>query len=428
MSETSPYEGLYAEHPVRPSEPQDPLEFFAERQRALGATTGDARRLKLAYAARWEAVPEGTWSGSATNLLESLRDVADADDIGVHFPDRRRAVLRLAAARYRDGGIKSNWANSRLTNAYLDRVLASQLDGRGNNVKYDATLTIDSLAVLPEPYFIYYDVSWDSLIGTAESPARYLRHHGITPALMARMRARQRAIYDKASGIFTMSHWLAKSLIEESGVPASKVHVIHPGVNTPRGAPDGGGQPAEARRGPRRKLLFIGRQWDASTFYLKGADLLADAFEVLRKEYDPELTLTMVGVTGWPANRPVPDGIALPGVLPPGEVRKLYETHDLLVVPSRLEGFGIVFAEATSHGIPCVARNRYAMPETVVPGLSGALIGNDDPHELAEAIIKVLADDQLYETCAARAPRVREYFTWERASREICQIIAKEIS
>ena len=421
MTEESPYPGLYMDHPVRPVEPRDPLDFFAERQRLLGGQA-DARRLRLAYAARWEAAPEHTWSGSALSLLARMREVADTDDIGVHFPGHVRGALRMASARYQEGGIRSAWANSRLTNAYLDRTLSRSFGA----ARYDAALTIDSLAVLPDPFFVYYDTSWDSLLTTADTPERYMRNAGVTPARMARMVQRQRAIYEKATAIFTMSHWFARSLVEESGVPASKIHTIHPGVNTPRVA--AAQAPLSLRPAPRRRLLFVGRQWGASTFYAKGGELVIDAFKILRAEYDPRLTLTLAGVTYWPLAGPVPDGVTLAGVLPPSEVRKMYDSHDLLVVPSRIEGFGIVFAEAASRAMPSIARNAYAMPEVVVPGLSGGLIDNSDPQELASAIVKALEDDQLYEACLARAPRIAEYFSWDRAAWEIRQIITQSIS
>jgi glycosyltransferase involved in cell wall biosynthesis len=240
------------------------------------------------------------------------------------------------------------------------------------------------------------------------------------------MVARQHAIYERATGVFTMSHWFARSLVEESGLPPSKIHVIHPGINTPK-IPEGQQGELRARQAPRRKLLFVGRMWDVATFYRKGGDLVIDAFSILRKEYDPELTLTMAGVPDWPLPGPVPDGVSLPGVLSPAEVQRLYDAHDLLVVPSRMDGFGIVFAEAASRGLPCVARNAYAMPEVVVPGLSGELINDGDPQELASVIVKALADDQLYETCLARAPRIAEYFSWGRAAWEIRQIIGQTI-
>ena len=144
-----------------------------------------------------------------------------------------------------------------------------------------------------------------------------------------------------------------------------------------------------------------------------------DAVGVLRREYDPEITLTVAGLARWPLPGGPPDGVDFLGVIPSSDVPGLYDTHHVYVMPSRMEPFGLVFAEAQSRGMPVVARNAYAMPEMVTPGVSGALIDKDDPAELAAAIAGVLASDDIYEQCAARAPRMARYFSWERMASEI---------
>ena len=79
---------------------------------------------------------------------------------------------------------------------------------------------------------------------------------------------------------------------------------------------------------------------------------------------DGRLT-TVAGIEDkeWPLPGPVPDGVNLLGALSPGQVARLYDEHDLFVMPPRQESFGVVFTEALSRGLPCVARNAYAMPE-----------------------------------------------------------------
>ena len=111
------------------------------------------------------------------------------------------------------------------------------------------------------------------------------------------------------------------------------------------------------------------------------------------------------------------------GILSPAEVVKLYDSHDLLVMPSRLEPFGLVFAEALARGMPCVARNACAMPEIVTSGVSGALIDKDDEDELAAAIISVLNDEEIYAKCRDRAPGISKYFAWERTADDMINVI-----
>lgn len=154
------------------------------------------------------------------------------------------------------------------------------------------------------------------------------------------------------------------------------------------------------------------------------------ALSALRREYDSQITLTVVGIEDkqWPLPGAVPDGVNLLGVLSPGQVARLYDEHDLFVMPSRQESFGVVFTEALSRGLPCVARNAYAMPEIVTPGVSGGLVDGDDAEGLAKAIVTVLEDDDIYRQCAARAPETAAHFSWDRTARDIACIIGRVTS
>ena len=48
-------------------------------------------------------------------------------------------------------------------------------------------------------------------------------------------------------------------------------------------------------------------------FYRKGIDLIVDAVGVLRREYDPNITLTLAGLDEWPLPGGPPDGVNLLG-------------------------------------------------------------------------------------------------------------------
>lgn len=431
--------GLFKDHPIRPVDIQDPLAQPSEVD-ACGVTAGWTRP-HMGFACLWEPIPERTWSGSAWNLREALRLIADTTDIGVQIPHLTRTALKGIHTRYRSGRLTTTWSYSRLTDAYNMRALHREFSRNPAARHCDAVLMIDDLAALPVPFFVYYDSSWDALISANESADAYAALRLITPSNMARRRERQLAVYERATGVIAMSHWFGRSLVEQSGVSPEKVHVVHGGVSAGRALQDGHldsssvnernerilGRPLRKRAAPRRRLLFVGRQYHAFDFYRKGGDLVVAALALLRRDYDPEITLTLVGPEKWPLPGTPPDGVRFLGAQPPESVAALYDSHDLFVMPSRLEPFGVVFVEALSRGMPCVARDAYAMPEIVTPGVSGALIAKDDEHELATTIAATLADDALYEACYARAPRVAKYFSWQRAAGEVAQVVAHHL-
>ena len=433
MTAASSLPGLFQDHPVRPIDAQDPL-TWRDGIRVRETTAGSARP-RIGYACLWEPIPETTWSGSAWNMRAALRTVADVTDVGVQIPHLSRLALKAIHTKYRGGRLTTSWSYSRLTDAYNMRALRREFATNPAARNCEAVLIIDDLATLPLPFFVYYDSSWDALISANGSAEAYAALRLITPATMERRREHQLAVYERATGVVAMSHWFARSLVEQSGVTPGKVHVVHPGVSAGWALQHGrhdsnaggnrGGRTLRQRPSPRRRLLFIGRQYHAFDFYRKGGDLVVAALALLRRDYDPEITLTLVGPDKWPLPGSPPDGVRFLGAQPSSAIPGLYDSHDLFVMPSRLEPFGVVFAEALSWGLPCIARDACAMPEIVTPGVSGALIRKDDEYELAEAIAAVLADDGIYDACSARAPQIAEYFSWERAAAEMAQVITK---
>ena len=441
MEASSPWQGVFTEQPVRLVDPQDPLAVLKESRATCGRmreTGTGSLQPRIGFACLWDEIPELTWSYTAWNLREALRLAADTTDIGVQIPRLPRTTLKAIHARRRAGRLTTTWKFSRLTDAYIGHALRRELSRNPAARRCDAVLTIhDLLVALPVPFFRYQDQSWDALTaisGGAEACAALL---SMTPSSVEYRRGRELAINERATGVITMSHWLARTLVEHTGMPPEKVHVVHPGFSA-GWAPQNGNRAANPSNGPgehqmplplrerpalRRRLLFVGRQnfpWD---FYRKGGNLVVAALNVLRREYDPGITLTVVGPRTWPLRGTPPDGVRFLGSLPSHEVASLYNRHDLFVMPSRMEPFGIVFAEALARGLPCVARNAYAMPEIVTPGVSGALITRDDENELAATIAAALADDALYERCYERAPEMSTYFSWGRAARQMTEVI-----
>ena len=211
--------GLFTGHPIHLVDPEDPLARHDEAL-ARGTTTGSARP-RIGYACLWEQVPERTWSYSAWNLRAALRAIADTTDIGVQIPRLSRLTLKAIHTRYRSGRLTTSWSYSRLTDAYNVRALRRELTRNPAAHNCDAVLMIDDLAALSVPFFIYYDSSWDSLISANDSAEAYASLRLITPSTMARRRERQLAVYECATGIIAMSHWFARSLVEQSGISKS---------------------------------------------------------------------------------------------------------------------------------------------------------------------------------------------------------------
>jgi phosphatidylinositol alpha-1,6-mannosyltransferase len=83
------------------------------------------------------------------------------------------------------------------------------------------------------------------------------------------------------------------------------------------------------------------------------------------------------------------------GEVADAELSALYATSDLFAMPSRGEGFGLVFAEAMASGLPCIASRFDAGSEVVADGETGLLVDPGNPDELLQAITRFLGDQDL---------------------------------
>lgn len=381
---------------------------------------GDEPLPRLGFACMWQsrspAEFSGTsWTATSWAMLTALRRRTETVDLGFHLPKPLGLAYKAAYTRRRGGRWITTYKNGSLWREHAAFELRRSL----RRQPCDAVVEIGDLAVLEAPFFLYQDLCYDVLIDEFDATRGEAAHFpGLSRDGLLRLRDRQHLIYEQAAGVLAWSEWLARYLVANVGLPPHKVHVVNPGIEL---TPDT--TPRVERQGPRRRLLFVGGDFDR-----KGGPLLLEALARLRKSADPEVTLTIAGPASWPGSASPPPGVTFLGPVPRDSMPDLYRSHDVFVMPSHLEAFGKVFIEAQSSGLPCVARDAFAMPEVVVPGESGALVGGDDADELASAIATVLADDALYTTVAANRAYIAERYTWERAADEVLRVVTSSIA
>ena len=98
------------------------------------------------------------------------------------------------------------------------------------------------------------------------------------------------------------------------------------------------------------------------------------------------------------------------GTIPRRELVERYRRASIFCLPSRQEGFGIVFLEAMASSKPVVAALAAAIPETVVDGETGILVHPDDPGALAQALLELLSDPERCRSLGeAGRSRVEQY-------------------
>jgi glycosyltransferase involved in cell wall biosynthesis len=142
--------------------------------------------------------------------------------------------------------------------------------------------------------------------------------------------------------------------------------------------------------------------------------LVLHVLDILRREHDARVRLTVSSLEKRPAGGTPPKGVTFRGFPMVAESVTLFDSHDLLVAVPSLGANGV--PEALSRGVPCVVVRASEMSEAITPGVTGAVVESGRAPELAAAIASVLANDDIYRCCFERAPAMTAYFSWERAT------------
>ncbi len=98
------------------------------------------------------------------------------------------------------------------------------------------------------------------------------------------------------------------------------------------------------------------------------------------------------------------------------DLLQLYADSDLLVLPSRNEGWGLSLMEAMACGKPVVASRVGGIPELVRDGIEGILVEHGDVRSLAGAISRILDDSSLAEKMGQAGRDRIKPFSWDSAA------------
>jgi glycogen(starch) synthase len=164
------------------------------------------------------------------------------------------------------------------------------------------------------------------------------------------------------------------------------------------------------------QLLCVGRLVQE-----KGFDLALAAFASIRARF-PTASLVIAGdghegekLRRHASDLDVSAAVRFAGLVGPDTVTELINNATVVLIPSRLEGFGLVALEAALMARPVVATRVGGLPEIIIHGETGLLSEPEDAQALAENVEFLLSHPEQAERMgqAARA-RAEKEFGWSR--------------
>jgi phosphatidylinositol alpha-1,6-mannosyltransferase len=175
-------------------------------------------------------------------------------------------------------------------------------------------------------------------------------------------------------------------------------------------------------------ILTVGR-WDSGERY-KGADNLLSALPTVLKLF-PDAVLVLVG-DGDDRKRleQLAHDLGVSGStrflrgLTQDQLFACYANCDVFALPSRGEGFGLVFLEAMAHAKPVIGGAHGGIPDIVQDGATGLLVSHGDINRLASALETVLADPQYAKQMGIKGrERVLSVYKFENFESGLAQIV-----
>jgi glycosyltransferase involved in cell wall biosynthesis len=128
----------------------------------------------------------------------------------------------------------------------------------------------------------------------------------------------------------------------------------------------------------------------------KGYDRILTALPTIRKSI-PDVHYLIVGkgndrdrIQQLIAQFNLQDCVTLTGFVSEEQLCDYYNLCDVFAMPSKCEGFGIVYLEALACGKPCLGGDRDGAIDALCHGELGALVNPDDINQIAQTLIQIL--------------------------------------
>lgn len=196
-----------------------------------------------------------------------------------------------------------------------------------------------------------------------------------------------------AEAVLVPSPHTAQILVTEYSVPADRIRIAQPGTD----------QPDETRiPGDPPLILSVGIQHPR-----KGHDVLLRAFAEMKSLrwrsviagscHDPAYAQQLANMI---RDCDLTDRVTLAGNVPRDTLHQLYQQASVFALATRYEGYGMVFNEALTWGLPIVTCLTGAVPETV-PKDAGILVEVDASKDIRLALERLLTEPDEHAAMAA---------------------------
>lgn len=254
--------------------------------------------------------------------------------------------------------------------------------------------------------------------------------HGEEVSIFMRYAVKKRLmpeVFGHARAVFANSAF-TQGRAALAGAPFERLHVVNPAVDADRfvGPFDTADLRARWRLDGRTVLLTVGRLTRR-----KGHDKVLEVLARLRPAY-PGLAWLVLSdgelegeLKARCAALGLDDVVRWVGPVAPAELPRYYAVADLFVHPNRtledddVEGFGMVFLEASASGVAVIGGKSGGVPDAVSDGATGLLVDGTSVEAVADAIASLVGDPARRAAMGAAGRAWARGFSWARQAARV---------
>lgn len=230
-----------------------------------------------------------------------------------------------------------------------------------------------------------------------------------------------------ATRIATVSEYSKQDIAKTYGVNPAKIDVVYNGINEFFQPLDSSSKNAVKQKWTEGQDYFV---YVGSLHPRKNIPNLIRGFNTFKQNGSP-IKLVLAGPLFWgkeeidaALNASIyKNDVIFTGRLNNEELNAVLASALAMTMVPRYEGFGIPVVEAMQAGVPVIYSNVSSLPE--VAGNAGIAVNQNDPSDIARAMLQMAGDETLRRTCIEKGLVQKQKFSWDKSAHLLWESIEK---
>lgn len=226
--------------------------------------------------------------------------------------------------------------------------------------------------------------------------------------------------FRQADAIVTVSGWTKNKVVKKYGIPASKVQVVHNGIEFAGNNESIEMNLERLKKAGNKIVLFVGR-----ITLQKGPDYFVSLAEKVLL-YEPKTFFVVSGsgdmegeMIRQVAARGLSSNFIFCGFLRDKELQSVYKAADIFVMPSVSEPFGLVPLEAMISEVPVLVSKESGVSEVLSAALKSHFWDIDD---MADKVVSVLRHGKLHNHLSVHGRQEVRDIHWKKAADKLISV------